>query len=415
MASTFRTTPSQQSQFAISNVHRATQAYFESLDKRLKVETSFNGHGTSFIIKANAEVPLTMTWTAVEHDKAVKDFEAMLEGGQSVTLELTAFSIADSPVFDEILSSRGVPSRLQISPVGLPVQAKVSVDDGAEGYVELGVGDGELTYGNKRATVKASFFQELVSVRITRPLIQSSTDRSSFNLSINFDRWNSIDLRLLREFESVARLLSEAEKHGHMNFELYVNGKQIQERISLQGHEEFLRVNHYWVRFVVMARKVAQAFNLSVPFDTTHSLTQEQFLALFEIVETLEGRRTKESIAADSVTLSAEIHKEAFFETDRVSVMTDYNVGKRPTLELFGHEVVLPTVVISVQGDGSLTRVGRYVVGDVAEIEMRREDIRELSFAFNKTEVAEIRPLPERRQVAEEESPKPASAAGGGK
>lgn len=384
LASAFRALPSQQSQFAVSNVHRATKTYLESLDSRLEVKTTFDGKAPSYHISAKVDVPLNMTWTSAEHEKAARDFQATLEDGTSLTLDLTSLNVTGSPIFEHLISP-STPAKLQISSPATPVTVKLFIPAKSSIYQELAMGDGEVTFGTRRANLAAELFHGLISIHTSSPRVAAAGELSDAKFSFNYDRWAGTDLRFLKDFESAAKLVEDAAESTELLLETYLSGNTIRQHIPLEDLRNFLALNLLRLNYVVMARKVAQAFNFSVPFDTKYAMTHENYRALAEVVDLLEGRRTKANIVGECITLSASITVATDFETERVSVDTDHIVGDPEQLNLFGRDFELPQVIVGVKGNGVLRRVGRYDVGDVLEITMSIADVHELTFAFDQT------------------------------
>lgn len=384
LASAFKTLPSQQSRFAVSNVHRATQTYLDSLDSRLEVKTTFDGKAPSYHISAKEDVPLNMSWTAVEHEKATRDFQASLENGTSLTLDLTSLNVTGSPLFEHLISP-GTPAKLEISSPPTPVTVKLFAPTKSSIYRELAMGDGQVTFGTRRANLAAELFHGLISIHTSSLRVASGGESSDAKFSFNYDRWAGTDIRFLKDFESAAKLVEEAAESTEILLETYINGKTIRQHMPLEELRNYLVLNLLRLNYVVMARKVAQAFSFSVPFDIKYSMTHENYRAISEVVDVLEGRRTKENIIGESIALSATITVATDFETERVSVDTDHIVGEPERLNLFGRDFELPQVIVGIKGNGTLKRVGRYEVGDVLEITMGMSDVHELTFAFDQT------------------------------
>lgn len=378
LASAFKTLPSGQSLFAISNVHRATQQYLEELDSRLRVDTSHGPAGTSYDIRAKVDVPLKMTWTTDDTSDPVGQFKSLLEQGRAAKFNVTTLSMSGSPLLEELINQAG-PGVLHIIPHSDTALVRLMVEIANEGFEEFVAGDGRVTQGSKQINLETTFFKGALRISLS----STFSGDTSISVAVDYQNWNTVDIRYLRDFEQLRQLFNVLK--GGRRIRLEANdekGNRLQQDLDLSDEKDFVSGHHWWLRYISKARIVANRYNLQIPCNVTHQVSRGEYEALFDATQTCEGKKTHEHGKADPVELRAQITQPVEITPEGAYLEIEFQVSAPTIYNVFDCIVTMPPLCIAVEGHGYATKPGNYDIGDEVEFQMNMAGNSKYRFFF---------------------------------
>lgn len=378
LASAFRTLPSAQSLFAISNVHRATQQYLEELDARLHVDTTHGPGGTSYEIRAKVDVPLKMTWTPEDPEDHVRQFQGVLEQGRSARLNFTALSMSGSALLEQLIGQSG-PGVLHIIPHADAAMVRLMVENENQHFEELVVGDGVLTQGTKQLNLEATFFQSALRIGLSSAFAGETT----VTVALEYLNWNAVDIRYLRDFEHLCQLFDVLKSGRRIRLEAAdQKGNRLQQDLDLSNQGDFLSGHQHWLRYIELARAIADRYSLQILCNVAHQVTPEEYTALFDATQTCEGKKTHDYGKADPVKLRARINQAVFIPPEGAYLEIEFEVSVPTICNVFDCAVTMPPLCIAVQGHGYAAKPGKYDVDDEVDFLMNMEGDSTYKFFF---------------------------------
>jgi transcriptional regulator with XRE-family HTH domain len=199
----------------------------------------------------------------------------------------------------------------------------------------------------------------------------SSSDGVHLNLALEYEVWNGKDVRLLSGFESLVTFFRALKQHRKFQLEVFTfSGTRMQQTVTLAAHEDFVDSHAQWLNFVFMVRRVASTYNLSIPLSTEHPPGREEYLAMVDCLEILDGRKTSQYARAEPMTFSVTLSNDQYFLEKELMLEVEYKVSAPTRFQVFGHEITLPTRVLYARSPGTLERYGQYKSGESARVTM---------------------------------------------
>lgn len=365
MASTLSALPTPMSLLALPNAHAAVEVLLEQLDNRLQFKVSHGPQGSRYQIRAKETVPLKMSVVVEDVEKTQEDWSAYIENGRKMVFKAQSVSITGSKAMERVANPSG-PGLLELSPKAMKLKLRLVTTKAPKR--QLAMGDALLTHGIKRYEMTSELFGGLMPIRLQGPLALPASEAPSLNMELRYAKWQGVDLRLLDEFDAVHRFFEELLQTKEVALELYDDGKRFLERVNVHEQQETVAYHLKWLRYVDMGRRLCQHYDLSIPFDSMHVVSHDEYKALSGALTIVEGELGPKRAKAKPVQLTVDLTHELEVPSEGVYISMDAQLHNDETesCRLFGHEIDMPPLHAIVEGQAFVESPGTYRPHDVA-------------------------------------------------
>lgn len=377
---------------AIINVHEASTQRLNSLDPRLTVQTVYANGKTTFIIDAKETVPFRLSVPAALAQEWQEGLANLIDHGSDAKLPATGLKVSGSPLFEQMFSA----PNFTLQHVSLESHKKPAVlklkllESGTRCIEQFDDSHGSAVLGQRSLRFEGELCQGLISLAFNAQVFDSPCE-GAFTLSHAFDRWTGNELCRLPYFEKISRFFELLTFGWILDFCLELDGQN-----ALSGSANTLSVDAYFRRinhllnYTHLARQVSKHLGVTIYFDASTEISQEDYEVLKDVVDTFEGRRVHgRSSCSENLTcrLIAEdngnnIRKMLDAEVNGTAIT--YQAHEGDLISIFGQEIRLPR--IEVRLDGATPKIHQAIDtikdGDSVFVEWVPMDRFKLSFRY---------------------------------
>jgi len=343
---------------AISNVHKASKQRLDSLDPRLRVETTYVNGTTTFSIHALETVPFNIS-IPTELAQVWRDGMAnLIDHAQVAKLPATGIKVTGSPLIEALHSgSEFAPRHMLVEPCKKRAVLKLKLLDRETNCVEqFDDCDGAVSMGRKSLRFEGELCQGLIGLAFNVP-VSEAPHEGMVTLTDAFEKWVGEDIRELPYFEKLARFFELLASGWRLECALELDGvSALSGALNMGAENDYFRGNNNFLRYTALARKLAKYLGLAIRFDPLAKISTEDFEALDEAVEIFEGRRVYgRSSFSENPTCQLVAENDAsnirrLIATDATGSAMHLQSHEGVLIRIFGEEVRLPRVELSMEG-----------------------------------------------------------------
>lgn len=334
---------------AIQNAHTATAQVLSQTDPRFDVITRYDPqHGTVFQVNAKENVQLAMTVRGKDAPVASTDFDALFEHGQSLELDMTNVAIQGSPLFDAIVDmTKGAGGKMQIFRPPTHVIQKIILTD-PDTFETLVLDDmpGEIVWGSKSFCLKGESMAGMLKLVAE---VDDGGAVSNVNFNISVESWQSRPVNQLPWFSKIAQFAEAALNGWKVSLIVELDGERLYVMSINLRPEGFKRLTTL-TTYLQWARRLTEFLGISLHFDLTSGLTDEDYVELKDSVDAIEGfYKPLESIKFPIRSATRMGEDEASqFQNQRYR-FKEFDAMEQKGINVFGQAVSLPPVHIMIR------------------------------------------------------------------
>lgn len=348
--------PASEATRAIENVHRASESHLNSIDKRLKVFSSYNNGVSSTEIRAVDSFPMSLRFEVPPpHSKEVVQRWTMFnEHGEDFQVKADNVEFSGSKLFDELFKKgKGT---IQISSIKHRGVLNLELTDDKENTVfRFDTAHGEFSIGEKGGIFKSELLEGLIKL-ICKFDLSKGYSKSKFDFTFDLTQWEKRDISTLPYFDKLL-LVCQLFMKGHklsLNFEVkgdeLFSGK-VEEDFSVS--EAFIGLDAL-LSYTKLSRTVNDFLNASIEFTSDFSFSKEELKNLNEMCNIALGENDydfhsfKGTLSSTSEFESLDYYDKYLEDAHKGKLR--YVIEEQVTLSLFAKEVVLPTIQKVITG-----------------------------------------------------------------
>ncbi len=377
---------------AISNVHKASKQRLDSLDPRLRVETTYLNGTTTFSIHALETVPFNIS-IPTELAQVWRDGMAnLIDHAQVAKLPATGIKVTGSPLIEALHSgSEFAPRHMLVEPCKKRAVLKLKLLDRETNCVEqFDDCDGAVSMGRKSLRFEGELCQGLIGLAFNVP-VSEAPHEGTVTLTDAFEKWVGEDIRELPYFEKLARFFELLASGWRLECALELDGvSALSGALNMGAENDYFRGNNNFLRYTALARKLAKYLGLAIRFDPLAKISTEDFEALDEAVEIFEGRRVygrssfNETPTCQLVAENSASNIRRLIATDASEYAMRIQTQEGALVRIFSEEVRLPRVELRMEG--VIPRIQEDIEslkdGDPVEVECVQQEGFKLSYRF---------------------------------
>ncbi|MCI5219632.1 MAG: hypothetical protein D3914_10720 [Candidatus Electrothrix sp. LOE2] len=267
------------------NASKAASGYFERLDPRFIVETSYYKGSTHYSIHPKEPVDFKLSVDSHYKKQFLEKFKKSIEHGDDVVIESSAVKFKGLPILEEIQKDK-VGSfqfeKLPRKPITIRIKL-VSPDSKKEVFFYDFAG--YYVIGTKSITLRAAGLDGLISLKATfftdADLLLK--DDAIFNFTNNFNLWDRSELNTLQYFDKIYDFFYKMKSGWEPNFYAETKGCHLfSARCNMK--ETFLG---YFIHlnFIRMVRDISNQMGSPLYYDSSFELTEEIYSKVEEVYE----------------------------------------------------------------------------------------------------------------------------------
>lgn len=348
--------PMKLKQTAIRNTHAAAEQALGLLDSRFRVETAYSERTTTFTVHAREPVEFQVHIPAQLAPAWAAGLQDIADHGREARLPATGVKLTGSPLLEQMLA--GI--ELTAAVIGPARPRKLSalrlkLIDPETGQTEpFDDLPSAFHFGAKSLSFDGSACGGALEISLAINRAEPA-GKPEISISIEPVGWQGLDIRRLPHFDKLRRLVSRLRSSWRMEIEVEVDGLQIA-RLggSMPSATDKLAMFQGFFEYVAEARKVSERFDAPIRFVHEHPITEDDFLRVIEVNNTIEGKRSygKSAMNANIRTniiapRDAPSIKDALGSDEPQEVLWIENGGQ---LAIFGQPIQLPRMAIRLDG-----------------------------------------------------------------
>ncbi|WP_271009438.1 hypothetical protein [Paucibacter sp. B51] len=334
---------------AIANVHRASKAALESLDRRFSVETSFVRGESLYTLNALETVPFRFKVPAHRAPEWREQLRGLLDHGRRVKVNTKDVKIEGSDLMAHLFD--GVEQgTLEIAPHGVEAAVRVSLRDAATGKDrELEPFAGRAYAGVKTFSVDAQSLGGLLRLGCEHDLAASASDNLNLSFELCTDVWEGGDIRFLPNFQAAYDLFAALAAGAAVDLELFARGLKVcRASYAPQAAADHVRDAYNRLGYLRRARRVADFLNRSIKYKADLRFTAEQHVALAEAADIIEGAHEGKLTSDVEATLTLTADDPEVLSSKVVGELLFVGSDPGPQIDVYGEVVQMPAIEIRV-------------------------------------------------------------------
>ncbi len=287
---------------SLSGMTNAIQQELKLLDPRLDIYCSYLRNQTLYEIHAvenTLEEPVKIKFTPSYSQDFQKKYHDLIAHGHGFECLLDEFT-SNSEALNTI-----IPSKLQDGVVILKPNNKYSAtleltDENKNIILEI---EGDFISGNKSFSVNAEKFGGIVKASFKNILFEEQTIRNTnFDLSINIDHWDGVELRKLPYFDKVKMIYQKLYKTKILNAKIFVEGLDVYTATSSIKSEKLINIVTL-LEYIDVCKKISETMGFNVLLESGIAFTGVEHEKLHEISDLLH-QVADEKVFSCSMSLS---------------------------------------------------------------------------------------------------------------
>lgn len=363
---------------AISNVHQANNKSLEFIDPRFLIKSAYDGKNTSFEVHAKEEVPLLMkiknVGTAGEY---MEKLRSLIEHGTDIEIKTKDISIEGSKLFDKILNT--VDGVLRFFPENkLKATQKLWLVEKETRQIEqFDDIHGVISSGTKSFTFSGSACNELFNLSYQKSLDRTN-DNANFSISLNWDKWEGLNLNLLPYFDKILSFFSKVVEGWEIFTSLEINGTKIlsSEGTNASQWDYAIEINGF-LHYTNRCKTISDAMCLNdVAYTSNITYTAEEHKYISEVAEIIKEQKI---YSENDITRNATCELIVDEECKNVRMLEQtlepssvcFVEREQEIINIFGTTINLPHRIMSL--DSVLPRIHGEIEnlqsGDVVKVE----------------------------------------------
>jgi hypothetical protein len=352
---------------AISNIHRASSIALEMLDPRFAIKSTYVDGVTHFGLFAKQDVPLMISVKKEYAQEYTEKFKSLVDHGVELTINGDAASIEGSRLFDEFTTSSSN-STLKISPRKSQATQKIWLinknTSAVENFDDI---NGSISIGQQSFSFSGTACNNIFTFNYQK-LIWKENSSTTVNLTIHFEKWSGIDVRVLPYFNKIYSFFEKLHDGWVLYTSLEINGiEMLRSKEVAINTTDFVKVILQALDIINMAKTIATTLNISIPFHPDYSFTTQEFSDLCDAVSIARGnfvfheKDLNENITCDLVVNNNAINSSFLIQP---SAPMDFKIVQKDSnaLQLFGNQFKLPNKIFNIR-----SAIPRIVSGDNIE------------------------------------------------
>ena len=334
---------------AIANVHRASKAMLESLDRRFSVDTSFAEGESRYTLNALENVPFRFKVPAHRAPEWREQLRGLLEHGRRVKMNAQDVTVEGSDLMAHLFDGMEQ-GTLEIAPHGVEAVVRVSLrGDTTSKRRELEPFAGRAYAGFKTFSVDAQALGGLLRLGFQHNLNASPGDDLNLSLELCTDVWEGRDIRFLPNFQAIYDLFAALAAGAAFELEVFVRGLKVcRASYAPQLAGDHMRDVYNTFGYLRRARLVADFLNQPITYKADHRFTADQHVALAEAAEIIEGVHEGKLTSDVEATLTLTADDPEIFSSKVVGELLFVSSDPGPRIDVYGEIVQMPAIELSV-------------------------------------------------------------------
>jgi len=341
---------------AIQNVHGATAELLNSLDSRIRVETSFVNNRTTFTFLPQEPIPVNFVVGERSASQWRSQIRALVEHGETADLPGGDVQVLGSLVFDKAFTPEVLENgRFVFTAAGRPAVAKVSlVDPNSQASFTVDDFRGRLTHGTQSFSFTGTSCADLLSLTLRFPRNVTVQSDGDFTIALKFEQWEAKPVLGLPYFDRLRDFYANINDGWVVSIELEIDGTRILgAHMRVPQDSNAFRSSHVMLQYTNRVRRLVSKLGAKVDFHLQTTFSAEDHMHLAEIVDILMGEDplTEEGVEQMSCNLIADAGGQNILQLRDKSVshqLVMRNDSLQP-LELFGTTVALPPLITTME------------------------------------------------------------------
>lgn len=283
--------PSAQAKHAVSNIHKAAEAYLSSLDGRFRVTSSYVSGAQTLELSALEEVPFELELVSSDPDVARDAMYAAWLHGDSAAFEVSKLRMTGSPLLEHLTSEEGA-ALVEITAVGQPAMVKLHLTppDSASATESICL-DGDWVAGSHSRTVNASAFGGAIVLKIRQFVRGDQVGKIGLGLSLNCEQWGGRDVRFLPHLSAACDFLAKIFSGWRVEAEAFAEKHSVRRmEITTLAELPAVRFMRAVLAYARNAQIVATMLNKPIRFIDRHPLVKDEFEALSRAARASSGQ-----------------------------------------------------------------------------------------------------------------------------
>lgn len=273
-------------QTSISEVARAVRSYIHKLDQRLDVEYSFINDSNHFEInvKEDTDDPVIINFIPIDSSEYNKKFLDLIDHGQTLSCDITKVT-TNSLGLDSIFPQNLKDGILIIEPNNKRT-AIVEIQN-EEGKTLISFED-KLILGRETFSFSATKYNNLLSFKINKISYSGQFVKNGFNLDLNFQLWDNINLSKLYYFDQIFKFYKVLSNCNKFKAIIYVDGLEIFSSNTTIGKTSFSRLLPL-LSYTYYCKLVCNILHIDLPFKSDITFTTEEYHDVFETAKAIKA------------------------------------------------------------------------------------------------------------------------------
>ena len=348
LQSTLAALPTAQSRLAVGNVHQATEAYLNSLDKRITVESSYARGMQALALKAKDPVEFQMTFKSAADGAAEDALMRLFAHGDDACFEAEEVAIDGSPLLQHLLSSIET-TRIEINPIPTPVALRVLLRDSSGRSRVMEEAAASAVFGAESMKFEGACFGGLIGFKARTTSDGAGGLRHRVEVRFDTKTWDKRDIRLLPEFDRTQELMLGLFGGDRLCIEVLTEqraliGADVTSLKEVEGARYFGAL----LAYTGYARRATQFLNVRVPFVHEHEFDGDEISILERCARACERTLTGPYAHEMEATVAAEDVPPDVLDPAHPPFTMRIQGATQDTVRIFNQIVELPQLLIDV-------------------------------------------------------------------
>lgn len=378
--------PSEISRHAISNVHKSAEDRLNSLDPRFGVKSSFNDGRTCLEIYPRQNVPLTGRICGIDEAILTEKMRALIERAEDFEVSGGSITFDESPLFNELRINDAV-GNILIKAQTKKASVKIWTSDQATGrkdcFFEF---PATIAAGTKMAKLSAIGLDGLLSLSMEIS-IADAIESVNADIKIDFLAWSGQDVRSLKHFRRVNKLIQSVMSKESLHLELDLDGVNSVSLSSQDAHNnEHFAEMALSLQHIDNAATLLKFLSLPLPFPGNLHFTYEEYTKLKRAAEIASGKACNDKFngaSSDIIVDEGASNVRTLLSSDETLQIT-FCETEGNTISVLGRDVEIPPAKVTITDIRPVVneRIEDLKAGDTIKIHFAGKDTSKVQVLF---------------------------------